>query len=179
MSRTTLTMFIVKDWAKIITVIGILGGIFTFIYNAYWDAVSRNRESRKPFLEQQLRTYTEAVETTSQIAGLTPGVLQKLLPSDEQYTSAVNKFWALYWGHMAIVEDGNVERAMIIFGKSLDEHSPCANDSDRSHIVLILSHCIRDSLAAGWGTTLPPVPPTEACSDSNLTPLFSRCAKKS
>ena len=57
------------------------------------------------------------------------------------------RFWDLYWGPMAIVEDEKVEKSMVAFGKALQQSvSP-----DILKIAAIqLAHSCRDSLAESW-----------------------------
>ena len=73
-------------------------------------AESRRIEATKPFLERQLKLYTEA----TQVAGV-------LATSSDAnaIAKATERFWQLYWGELALVENREVEGAMVAFRDSL------------------------------------------------------------
>ena len=79
----------------------------------------------------------------------------------------VERFFQLYWGELAMVEDVDVERAMVRFRKSLlTLQQKGANDEcakKRTEISLMLAHCIRASLGKSWGVKL------EGLSDNRCT----------
>ena len=73
-------------------------------------AETRRVEATKPFLERQLRLYTEAAQVAARIA----------TSRDQSATDeAVERFWQLYWGELALVENEAVEGAMKAFGDGL------------------------------------------------------------
>ena len=105
--------------------------------------VEQQHERQRPFLERQLQHYFEASESASKVANL---------PDGKDRAEAVQKFWQLYWGPLAVVEDSDVERAMVNFSGALR-----SDDSDRAtlqHRSLELAHAFRGSLEKQWGTTL-------------------------
>ncbi|WP_162917088.1 ATP synthase subunit B family protein [Dongia deserti] len=72
-------------------------------------AESRRIEATRPFLEMQLKLYTEAAQVTSRIA------------TGSGDTSAdQRRFWELYTGELSMVEDGAVSKAMVEFGTALE-----------------------------------------------------------
>jgi hypothetical protein len=98
-------------------------------------AESRRIEATKPFLEMQLELYTEAARLTSRIAN-----------SGDQ--GAIGRFWELYYGELALVENNDVARAMVDFGKALK-----AGEKGRLEgLSLALTRSMRKSLAKSWGT---------------------------
>lgn len=98
-------------------------------------AESRRIEATKPFLEMQLELYTEAARVTSRIAN-----------SGDQ--GAIGRFWELYYGELALVENNEVAKAMVDFGKALK-----AGEKGRlESLSLALTRSMRKSLAKSWGT---------------------------
>jgi hypothetical protein len=105
--------------------------------------LQQQHERQRPFLERQLQHYFEASESASKVANLPDGATR---------AEAVQKFWQLYWGPLAVVEDPEVERAMVNFGGAL-----LADGSDRAalqHGSLELAHACRGSLEKQWGAKL-------------------------
>jgi len=75
---------------------------------------------------------------------------------DQRRTAEV-RFWELYWGELAMVENGGfkaksggVEGAMVRFGEALLKNSP-PNLPILQQRSLELAHVCRDSLAESWG----------------------------
>jgi hypothetical protein len=109
-------------------------------------AKSAEVEARKPFSTKQLELYFEAAEAASMLA-----VLNK---TDERYEPSRVKFWSLYWGPLALVEDQKVATAMYNFGEvlKLDPEPP-----DLQFCALDVAHACRDSVAESWKVPLPPL----------------------
>lgn len=101
-------------------------------------ADTRRIEATKPFLERQLRLYTEATKSAATIATAAEG---------PDRAKATKRFWELYWGELALVEDEAVARAMVAFGRALEAGQSRREIQQRS---LDLAHACRDSLAASW-----------------------------
>ena len=103
----------------------------------------QQHEKQRPFLERQLRHYFEASESASKVANL---------PDGKDRAEAMQAFWQLYWGPLAVVEDSDVERAMVNFSGALR-----SDESDRATLQqrsLELAHAFRGSLEKQWGTSL-------------------------
>jgi hypothetical protein len=164
-----------KDWQTLAIFLGLIGGAITFFYHWNADIDARTRESRKPFLTLQLETYAKILPVTAKITRLWSqrnDSYQKTI-----YMSAVDDFWEFYLGVLAMVEDLNVERAMVLFGKSLiaDERHPdsqCAKS--KQDITLTLDHCARDSITVGWGLKKI-AETTEYCTPERLRSLSRVC----
>jgi len=103
----------------------------------------QQHERQRPFLERQLQHYFEASESASKVANL---------PDGKDRAEAVQKFWQLYWGPLAVVEDPEVERAMVDFGGAL--RSETSDRAALQHRSLELAHACRGSLEKQWGATL-------------------------
>lgn len=104
------------------------------------EAVQRRIEARRPFLERQLALYTEATNAAATIATSADATA---------VAAAHSRFWELYWGELALVEDSAVEQAMIAFGKGLDRG---AGQAALQQLSLGLAIACRDSLAVSWDT---------------------------
>jgi hypothetical protein len=105
--------------------------------------LQQQHERQRPFLERQLQHYFEASEAASKVANL---------PDGADRAEAAQRFWQLYWGPLAVVEDSGVEGAMVGFGNALR-----SDGSDRAalqHRSLDLAHACRGSLEKQWGTNL-------------------------
>jgi hypothetical protein len=100
-----------------IKVLSILGAVATFAWGVFQydqtqkqQAETRRIEATKPFLERQLALYTEATQIASTIATTN---------DKSKRESALERFWALYWGELALVEDAFVEGAMVKLGEAI------------------------------------------------------------
>jgi hypothetical protein len=105
--------------------------------------LKQQHERQKPFLERQMAHYFQATEAASKIANMED------VPSRRE---AIARFWLLYWGPLAVVEDAAVERAMVNFGNALRSESP--DRVELQQLSLDLAHACRDSLQKLWGTDL-------------------------
>lgn len=143
-----------EDFLKLL---GVLGAVGSFLWGVWvWHdksqkelaqqaiesqrlAESRRVEATKPFLERQLKLYTEASQVASIIA-----------TSDDkaEVKKATKRFWELYWGELALVENKEVEVAMENLGKTLEAESKREEVQGRS---LDLARACRFSLDKSWG----------------------------
>jgi hypothetical protein len=146
----------VKNFGIITTILTLVGSAIAFFVQRGHDLEQRKiqteaveRESKKVFLNKQADFYFETSAVVSRIANSN---IVTILPKDAE------RFWQLYWGELSMVEDLNVEHAMVLFGRSLTAlQHPGTNEhcaQSRQEISLILAHCIRESLAKSWGVTL-------------------------
>jgi hypothetical protein len=145
------------DFDRTFRIIGLLGAIGSFLWGVFvWRenrekelraataeqqraAESRRVESTKPFLERQLTLYTEATQAASTIA---------TSEDREELRKATARFWRLYWGELAMVEDREVEAAMKALGDAL---SDSADRGTLAPLSLRLAHACRASLDRSWG----------------------------
>jgi hypothetical protein len=142
------------NWIK---VLGIVGVVISFLWGVWqWKdkseqelkqrsseavrlAETRRLEATKPFLERQLKLYTEASQVAAQVA--TQG-------GSEAGKKARVRFWELYWGELALVENREVEAAMKQMGDAI---SAGAAETDLKRLSLRLAHACRASLDLSWG----------------------------
>jgi hypothetical protein len=128
----------------IVTVVGAVWVALTYFRSQKDAAVARLFESRKPFLELQLKLYTE----TAQIAG-------KLAVADvgkEEFKKALYRFWELYWSELAVVENDKVEQAMEKVGEALGKMEGGEPRQVLEHAVLDLAHALHDGILTEWGS---------------------------
>ena len=114
-------------------------GVFQYVENDKKQAETRRIEATKPFLDRQLKLYTEATQSAATLATTED-------PSER--AAAIKRFWSLYWGELALVEDKRVEAAMVMLGKGLEEK---ASQQELKQLSLKLAHAARESLADSWG----------------------------
>ncbi len=114
-------------------------GVMQYSANEKKQAETRRIEATKPFLNRQLELYTTATKTAATLA-TGDDSLEK--------TAALKKFWSLYWGELALVEDEEVETAMVRMGKGVEKG---VSREELQKLSLKLAHAIRDSLADSWG----------------------------
>jgi hypothetical protein len=132
-----------ERWLKIsgvaLTLVGLLAGTYQFTRNQAVDAA-------RPFLERKLKWCEEAVEVAAGIAvhGRDSSTLAAA-PAPPSLRR-VDRFWALYWGVMGIVENQDVTDAMIAFGEGLRSGTA---DSDKSR-ALAIAHACRREMARDW-----------------------------
>ncbi len=131
---------------NVVKALSILGAAATFAWGVFQFTISQKQqvetrriEATKPFLERQLTLYTEATQLASTIATTSDA---------EKREKSVERFWSLYWGELALVEDELVEGAMIRFGEVLRMKDSGEEVRRRS---LALAHACRNSLARSWG----------------------------
>lgn len=132
-----------ESWIKILTVVGAViaffWGAYQFLITQRGQAETRRIEATRPFLDRQLKLYTEATQAAATLATSS---------SKDELSSAKERFWSLYWGELALVEDKRVEAAMVQLGRAI-EQGKIGNEIHG--LSLDLAHACRDSLAESWG----------------------------
>lgn len=144
----------VETWLKML---GIVGAVGSFLWGVYqWREKSaedllvrqleserlietRRIEATKPFLERQLALYSEATKVAAQVA---------TLGQSEAGKKARARFWELYWGELALVENRAVEAAMKRMGDALRADMP---QETLQYASLAVAHACRESLDKSWG----------------------------
>jgi hypothetical protein len=133
------------------------GGFGTFVWTVYtWRAKSlddqaaaradaekarktRQIEATKPFLDRQLQIYSDITQFAAAIAAAEDA------GSRNQFAP---EFWRLYYGQMALVENPEVEAAMVEFGKVL---KTTQDRQELQRLALALAGACRGSLDRSWG----------------------------
>lgn len=133
----------VDGWIRTLSLLGAVvafaWGVFQFLAAQALQVETRRIEATKPFLERQLNLYTEATQAAAMLATSN---------DPTELNSARKKFWSLYWGELALVEDKQVEAAMVKFGRAFEAGG--AGQKLQQH-SLDIAHACRDSLAESWG----------------------------
>lgn len=131
------------SWLKVLSTLGaviVFGwGMVQFLATQHTQSETRRIEATKPFLERQLKLYTEATQVAAVLATSN---------HPDEVDAASKRFWSLYWGELALVEDKHVEAAMVQLGRALQEGRVGQQLQSQS---LALAHACRDSLAESWG----------------------------
>lgn len=146
---------------RVLTLVQVMFPMLTAIAAAVWavngyldeqknaraqaEAAQRTRqtEARRPFLELQLSTYTNA----SAIAGK----LASLAPETPQWKDARDNFYALYWSQLSLVEDDDVKARMVGINRALQTFE--ANKETRPILqsaVYCLAVTLKESIARNW-----------------------------
>lgn len=129
---------LLKIAAVALTLTGILVGAYQF---ARTQAVTAAR----PYLERKLKWCEEAVEVA---AGIAVYGRDSTLRADANAPAGlrVDRFWALYWGAMGMVENEDITSAMVAYGHALK------GDQTASLNVLALNiaHACRSEMARDW-----------------------------
>lgn len=141
-----------RGWESKFQAFSLFGASVAFIWAVFhgvleFDSHEQERqetqriEATRPFLMRQLELYTLATQAAATVA---------TSKSDEDVRVSEGRFWSLYWGELAMVEDKQVERAMIRFGYGIDPKKKRASKGCLEELSLHLAHSIRDSLADSW-----------------------------
>ncbi len=81
-----------------------MGGGIAVTANLFWNFRSAKAARKIPFLQRQLELSFEASQTVAILATTT---------SPETWEKARERFWQLYYGPLAIIEDVAVKKTMI------------------------------------------------------------------
>lgn len=115
-----------------------------FVWGVYTFLTSSTVQSRRPFFDNQLAIYRQAIQTVQVLA-------TSESRTDAEWKNTQRKFYQLYWGEMGFVENAAVASAMIEIDRCL-QGSSCGK-SDLERLSLNLAHACRDSVAASWGVS--------------------------
>ncbi len=131
-----------KVFGVLVAAAGFLWGIYQYFDKRDREIENTRVEAARPFLERQLKLYTEA----SQVAAV-------LATSEDraQRNKAEKRFFELYWGELALVENPGVETAMVRFKDGLVSG---ASPDQLQQLSLKLAGALRASLADSWGVDL-------------------------
>jgi hypothetical protein len=132
----------IKIIGAMIALGGFLWGMFTYFDARKQEYETRRIEATRPFLERQLQLYTEATQIAAILSTTT---------ADSIAENSLRRFWELYWGELALVENDAVEKAMVRFGQGLQNDD---NKAQLQQLSLKLAHACRESLAVSWGVDM-------------------------
>ena len=104
---------------------------------------ARISEARKPFNQLQLSTYQEIATVAATLATAQQG--------DAIYTDAKRDFYKLYWSRLSMVEDGNVEVAMVNLERAIRNYASGARPQQDVRIrVYCLANALKESIRTSW-----------------------------
>ena len=126
----------IKTTTALVAIFGAAIGLWK-----YFDSVEK--EFRKPYWEKQVALYFQATSSAATLA---------TIDNPEERQEAEAKFWELYWGPLALVEDRKVEGAMVRFGNCLKGGN--CEGSNLRQLSLELAHTCRESLGTTWDLKL-------------------------
>jgi hypothetical protein len=170
--KTEATLELVKALFPVVV------SIFTAIWIAFqfFDAKQKDREqldrqlaaqeseARKPFNDLQLKMYQEMARIGGDLVLLGPST------TSGAYVEVQSRFDALYWSSLSMVEDRQVELAMINLDRALQNFGYDsrkllnADDSQLRKVrdrVYCLALAMKGSIGAAWKVNLnsgPPIP---------------------
>lgn len=122
-------------------VIGITLSVLNFRIAKEKEAESRKIEAAKPFLELRQKLYLEALTNASILAS-------QDFHTEEEILNAKKRFAELYWGELSLIEDKNIEKAMIEVAKSMNLNDSVSSSQKATYE---LAHTMRESLVNSWG----------------------------
>jgi hypothetical protein len=117
-----------------------------FAWGVYQFYRSTELGFRKPYWEKLLSLYVDACSSAATLART---------DNPQEWAQARNVFWRMYYGPLCLVEDPQVEEAMVKFGEALDLlnfESP--ERKQLEGLSLQLAYACRDSIRADWRVPL-------------------------
>lgn len=141
-----------SDWkdklVRMLPLVTVLLAIASFWFGVFQFYSEREKEFKKPLWEKQLEVYLEATKATATLATF---IREKEGESQKEWEKARIRFWQLYYGELAVVEDKKVSQAIVEFGKCLREYK--YGECDQKKLVTIslnLAQLCRDSVGESW-----------------------------
>jgi hypothetical protein len=110
-------------------------------------AKTRRIEAQKPFLEERLKTYLEAIRIASRLT-------QDSLPTNsEEWKDTVQTFFQMRWGELEMVGDPGIRNAARLIGEQIGRvaNDPAIDRHDLRWSVECLADELRYSLEHTWG----------------------------
>lgn len=140
----------------LVAVAGFLFGVYQFKAQQEerlrTERLANNREFKKALWEKQLTYYLEAAQAASTLASFNENDEKDIQP---ERTKARIRFWQLYYGELAVIEDSNVSNAMVRYGRCLRDYDlrKC-NQSDLKQYARVLAQECRNAVARSWDEPL-------------------------
>jgi hypothetical protein len=127
----------------------VFAALLALVGSLFSSWATQRQANREPFLKKQLELCFEASDTAGRLASE---------PDPVEWEKARRNFWRLYWGVLSIVEDPEVEDAMVKLGGLVPQQPANRAElqlkslQDRSYG---LAHAIRHLLLKSWNIDLP------------------------
>ncbi len=136
-------------WDIILKIAGALAVTVGIIIGLWQYEATTERQFKEKFWEQQLNLYLEASKAAATLATI-PKIEEDPIKKLER-DKAQTRFWQLYYGELALIEDKDVEQAMIEFGNCLRQYEidNCDPHELRGKSLKLASMC-RQSIGKSW-----------------------------
>jgi hypothetical protein len=137
-----LNLSVVVPWVLSLLTVAI--GIWQF-------SEQQGQRNREPFLQKQLEMCFQASNTAARLATET---------DPAEWEEARQTFWRLYWGTLGIVEDRNVESAMVELGRLVPDKpvdAPTLPMESLRQPSIRLAHAARNLILNSWNVDLSPL----------------------
>jgi hypothetical protein len=85
-------------------IFSVIAAVYTFAISERDKYLDRQVELSQPFYQKQLDLYTETSRVIARLATTHEG--------DPEHTTALARFWELYWGDLSLVESQPVDSLM-------------------------------------------------------------------
>lgn len=134
------SLALIVPWVLSLLTVGV--GIFQF-------STQQAQANRQPFLQRQLELVFQASNAAAILA---------TEPDPVEWEKARRTFWRLYWGPLSIVEDREVEAAMVVFGRGVPTAPVTADKLPMAELrqpSLRLALAARGLVLKSWGISLP------------------------
>src|SRR5262249_26053223 len=123
-------------------VVGVVISVLSFNDARQKEAIARQIEAAKPFLQLRQTLYTEAVKAAAVLTN--PGT-----HTSDELTAAKRRFRELYVAELSMVEAPEVEAKMVALAKQIDPELTQLTPAQSA--AYSLAHALRDSFTASWG----------------------------
>jgi tRNA/tmRNA/rRNA uracil-C5-methylase (TrmA/RlmC/RlmD family) len=140
----------------LVAVAAFLSGVYQFktLQNERLRAekITSDREFKKALWEKQRDFYLEAARAASTLASFNENAEKDILA---ERTRAQVRFWQLYYGELAVIEDPKVSKAMVDYGRCLRayEFGNCSQSDLKQH-ARALAQEFRDAISRAWDEPL-------------------------
>jgi hypothetical protein len=99
------------------------------------------REAVRPFLQLRQDRYLEVVRAAAVL-------IASAAHRQDEVDAAHKRFFELYWAELSMVEDKQVEAAMVKLGNEIDPRAVKGTEAQKASYDL--AHALRDSLVRSW-----------------------------
>jgi hypothetical protein len=121
------------------------------------ENMAKEREFKKALWERQLTYYLEAAKAASTLASFNEDDGTDI---QSERTKARIRFWQLYYGELAVIEDRNVSTALKNYGRCLREYEFLNKKCDQNELkerARALAQECRNAVAKSWDEPLGPL----------------------
>jgi hypothetical protein len=139
--------FILENPQLFTALVAFAGVIAAATLTLYWNFRNAKLLRKQPFLEKQLDLCLEATNVAAVLATTT---------NKAESEKKQARFWELFWGPLAVVENDAVSAAMMVFGAQLDElvraNAPLPFDSLQEQSIELAEE-VRKLILVAWSIT--------------------------